>query len=961
MVGRFSGNFVTVAAVLMLVAGVALAACSRDASTESEPTSTPPSWSVFPTPTPDATPAVVPLSPVVVPLPPDVSQRLVVAATPVSVSRADQYMVLVPSTLRSGHSEGISVSLLSDGAPAARPVQLRLMDGDEPVAEVSGTIDGSGMLSLPVPQLPAGQYRMEIEGPAFTDSASVKIAPGTLVLLETDKPIYKPGQTIHVRLITLDTMLRPWPAEVTVEVQDAKGNKVYRTTAATDDYGMASVELPLSTEPNLGVWKVTATLDEQETQLDVRVEEYVLPKYEVIVSTTKDWVLADEPISGTVSAEYTFGKPVQGELEIVASRYVGEWEEYATLVQPLAGETTFELPPVQYVAGVPGAGGLGNVTLKVTVREKSTGYEEETTRLLTVASAPVSLKVIPESGVFKPSLPMSLLVITETPDGKPVDEEVQISLFYMGKDFDSVKQETVRGRTDGGKALVTIVPPEDAVALNLEATAGQAHTSLTIQSGYSPSGNFIHLEQVTEGPVRVGDTVEFHVSSTKEAANFYYEVLSRGRVIFSDVFNTPNIALTATQLMAPSSRLLVYQILPNNEVAADFLPFSVEANYPHKVKVAFGAEQVKPGEAVDIEVQTEGPARVGLVAVDKSVFILAENRLNLRQVFDELERLYLEPRVELHEAWALNSITTRGASETFEDAGLVVMTNMDVPDGEEHIERRPQPAGAVQAVAAEAAPRDLQADSGVTVPQGLAEVQRVRQFFPETWLWTDLTTDEQGHAVLPVEAPDSITTWMLRAVGLSKEHGFGVDEAQLTVFQPFFLQVDLPFSAIRGEEFPIKIALYNYLEDDQEIFVAIEEADWFDLLDDTAKSATVKGNDIGGGEFTIRPNHLGTNQIKVTARSAQAADAVIKDLIVEPEGVAREIVENLILSDGDSHQLHTLLPPDTIDGSGRAYVAITGSYLTQTIEGLEGLLRMPFGCGEQNMVLCRRSAIMGLM
>ena len=826
MVGRFSGNFVTVAAVLMLVAGVALAACSRDASTESEPTSTPPSWSVFPTPTPDATPAVVPLSPVVVPLPPDVSQRLVVAATPVSVSRADQYMVLVPSTLRSGHSEGISVSLLSDGAPAAGPVQLRLMDGDEPVAEVSGTIDGSGMLSLPVPQLPAGQYRMEIEGPAFTDSASVKIAPGTLVLLETDKPIYKPGQTIHVRLITLDTMLRPWPAEVTVEVQDAKGNKVYRTTAATDDYGMASVELPLSTEPNLGVWKVTATLDEQETQLDVRVEEYVLPKYEVIVSTTKDWVLADEPISGTVSAEYTFGKPVQGELEIVASRYVGEWEEYATLVQPLAGETTFELPPVQYVAGVPGAGGLGNVTLKVTVREKSTGYEEETTRLLTVASAPVSLKVIPESGVFKPSLPMSLLVITETPDGKPVDEEVQISLFYMGKDFDSVKQETVRGRTDGGKALVTIVPPEDAVALNLEATAGQAHTSLTIQSGYSPSGNFIHLEQVTEGPVRVGDTVEFHVSSTKEAANFYYEVLSRGRIIFSDVFNTPNIALTATQLMAPSSRLLVYQILPNNEVAADFLPFSVEANYPHKVKVAFGAEQVKPGDAVDIEVQTEGPARVGLVAVDKSVFILAENRLNLRQVFDELERLYLEPRVELHEAWALNSITTRGASETFEDAGLVVMTNMDVPDGEEHIERRPQPAGAVQAVAAEAAPRDLQADSGVTVPQGLAEVQRVRQFFPETWLWTDLTTDEQGHAVLPVEAPDSITTWMLRAVGLSKEHGFGVDEAQLTVFQPFFLQVDLPFSAIRGEEFPIKIALYNYLEDDQEIFVAIEEADW---------------------------------------------------------------------------------------------------------------------------------------
>ena len=623
MVGRLSENFVTIAAVLMLVAGVALAACSREGSAVPEPVPAPPPPSVVPSRTPS-------IAPVVVPLPHDVSGTPVVAPTPVSVSRADHYMALVPSTLRSGHSEGVSISLLSEGDLATGLVRLALLDGDRPVAEVSGIINGSGMLSLPVPHLPAGQYRMEIEGPGFKDSASVKLAPGTMVLLETDKPIYKPGQTIHIRLITLDMMLKPWPAEVTVEVQDSKGIKVYRTTATTDDFGMASVELPLSTDPNLGVWKVTAALDEQTTQLDVRVEEYVLPKYEVIVSTAKDWVLANEPISGTVSAEYTFGKPVRGELAIVASRYVGNWEEYATLVQPLVGETTFKLPPVQYVAGVPEAGGLGNVTLRVTVREKSTGYEEETTRLLTVAPAPISVKVIPESGVFKPSLPMSFLVVTETPDGKPVDEEVEINLFYMGKDFDSVKQDSLSVRTERGKAILTVEPPKDAAALNLEATAGQAHTSLTIQSGYSPSGNFIHLEQVTEGPVHVGGTVEFHVSSTKEASNFYYEVLSRGRVIFSDVFNTPNIALTATQLMARSSRLLVYQILPNNEVAADFLPFSVEADYPHDIKVAFGSDQVKPGESVDIEVRTEGPARVGLVAVDKSVFILAENRLNLR-------------------------------------------------------------------------------------------------------------------------------------------------------------------------------------------------------------------------------------------------------------------------------------------------------------------------------------------
>ena len=66
--------------------------------------------------------------------------------------------------------------------------------------------------------------------------------------------------------------------------------------------------------------------------------------------------------------------------------------------------------------------------------------------------------------------------------------------------------------------------------------------------------------------------------------------------------------------------------------------------------MAFGENEVRPGDEVDINVQTQGEARVGLVAVDRSVYILAENRLNLQQVFSELERLYQLPQVELHEA-----------------------------------------------------------------------------------------------------------------------------------------------------------------------------------------------------------------------------------------------------------------------------------------------------------------------
>ena len=890
---------------------------------------------------------------------------------PVPALAPDSFVAVVPQVLRARYTEGVSVSLFNNGnRPASGNVRLTLFDSGVSVRTVAARVDGSATIKLPVPQLERGRYELEVqvEDVPETRRAAVEVEDGVLLFVETDKPIYKPGQTVHVRLMTLDAMLRPWPSAATIEVQDAKGIKVFRKEVATDEYGMSTVDLPLSTEPNLGVWKLTAVAGEQKTQLDVRVEEYVLPKYEVSVDTGRDWLLAGDPVRGTVSGEYSFGKPVVGEVEIVASRYVGQWEEYARFEGPIDGDADFELPPVGFVAGVPQAGGQGNVTLDVTIRERGTGYEEKTSRLLTVVATPVTLKVIPESRVFKPGLEMAYLVVAQEPDGSPVETDVTLTISYMDSNFKQSHRQTIDFATPGGKAIVKGSTPPSAVALTLEANADEARTSLVLQAGHSPSDNFIHIEQVTRGDIQVGDTVRFRVNSTREARSFYYEVLSRGAVIFTDVSSGPDIEFVATQLMAPSSRILVYQILPNNEIAADYLPFSVEASYPHEVEVGFSEVEVRPGAAVDINVQTQGESRVGLVAVDRSVFILAENRLNLQQVFDELEKLYMLPQVELHEARRIDAVTTRGARETFQDAGTIVLTNKDVPSGEKLLRPRPTREAVrevvknvqVDAAVVKEVPVEVVEESAAPAPaamgvegapEDLAEVKRVRQFFPETWIWQDIYTGADGGAVVPVEAPDSITTWMLRAVGMSKEHGLGMGESSLRVFQPFFLTVDLPFSTIRGEEFPVKVALFNYLETPQEIFVEIEEADWFDLLDEPVKSVTIDASDIGGAEFMVRPRSLGGNAFKITARSTEAADAVIKELLVEPEGVEVETVGNRVVSDGHRHDFHPTVPFDAIEGSGRAYVALTGSLLTQTIEGLDQLLQMPFGCGEQNMIL----------
>ena len=286
-----------------------------------------------------------------------------------------------------------------------------------------------------------------------------------------------------------------------------------------------------------------------------------------------------------------------------------------------------------------------------------------------------------------------------------------------------------------------------------------------------------------------------------------------------------------------------------------------------------------------------------------------------------------------------------------------MLTNKTVPSGEKYEHEIVFMEAAAEVVVEREVIKEVPVevvgigDPAPAAPEGLAEVQRVRQFFPETWIWRDVQTGADGRAVVPVEAPDSITTWMLRAVGISREHGLGIGEASLRVFQPFFLTVDLPFSAIRGEELPVKVALFNYLDTEQEIFVEIQEDEWFDLLDEPLKSVAIGASDVGGAQFMIRPRGLGSNPVRITARSAEAADAVIKEILVQPEGVEVEIVDNRIVSDGYRDEIVPMVPPGAIEGSGRAYVALTGSLLTQTVEGLDQLLRMPFGCGEQNMIL----------
>jgi CD109 antigen len=124
----------------------------------------------------------------------------------------------------------------------------------------------------------------------------VQVQDGTLLFIET---IADPTscQTVMIRVVSLNSDLLPISTTATVEIADGKGNKIMKQDVTTDEFGMATLELPVSYEPNLGVWKVSARAGDTTTEIDVRIEKYVLPKYEVVAELEKPWFLIDEPIA----------------------------------------------------------------------------------------------------------------------------------------------------------------------------------------------------------------------------------------------------------------------------------------------------------------------------------------------------------------------------------------------------------------------------------------------------------------------------------------------------------------------------------------------------------------------------------------------------------------------------------------------------------------------------------------
>ena len=223
---------------------------------------------------------------------------------------------------------------------------------------------------------------------------------------------------------------------------------------------------------------------------------------------------------------------------------------------------------------------------------------------------------------------------------------------------------------------------------------------------------------------------------------------------------------------------------------------------------------------------------------------------------------------------------------------------------------------------------------------------RIREWFPETLLWRpELVTDDQGQVSLDVELADSITTWRLSASAVAADGRLGGTQSAIRVFQPFFVDLNLPVALTRFDEIAIPVVVYNYLDEPQTVDLTLDDAPWFERLSDAAQQTTLAARAVESVSYRIRVLTVGHHQLQITARGRGVADAVKRSIEVVSNGRPVEQVFNGTLQRPADL---TLTVPDTaIPGSIEALVKVYPTSFSQLVEGLDTIFQQPYGCFEQ--------------
>ncbi|RVE64678.1 hypothetical protein OJAV_G00128200 [Oryzias javanicus] len=934
------------------------------------------------------------------------------------------YTVAVPAVLQAGAMTKFCASLLEPNETLTMKVALIYRERNTTLFEKTSSVEFHECIDFQTPLVLNSEVQMfevVVRGKAFYSREERKVMikvykPGTFV--QTDKPIYLPGQTVQFRVVSLDNSLRlASQLYDSIELQDSLRNKIGQWRNKTSEGKILQLSHSLSSEVHMGLYTIIVNIGGDQVFHSFKVEKYVLPKFDIAINVAKEVSVAQETIDVEVCARYTYGQPVPGLLTVKACRpanqdFAAGLCDIQTKRVDKTGCDRFTFEMSKFITDQ--LKFLNFIDFHTTVKEDGTDVTHPQGKRIALSHVIGTLSFIDTpkfyvlgstfegkvKGVHYNNTPMANMELYLS-EGRSWST---YETHNLTTDSNGVATFSLNTTNYSGNIRLQIRKTLGYPKVNVPYYQSEWHTLSEYQPPSSSTKSVSSLEVKSDTkplPCDSEQDIPIHyslVGEPKGSVKIMYLVLSRGAIVSQgnkqiqvkdDLENADKVTLKLriTPDLVPAFQLVVYAVLPSKHVIASSGDFSTEKCFSHKVSVEFLPSSAVPAEQVKLQLTAQPNSLCGLSAIDQSVLIKEPGKtLNADKIFDILSVKKAAP-VSHEVEDPLKCLNVRhkryilpypypeenGAYKVFQKAGLKIATNLMIrlPSCvmfKGHIYSRDYAIRMLE-------PRVeymLTSSGQGGFSSSPLPIQTARTFFPETWIWDLVEVGESGTKDVFLTAPDTITTWETETFCLSSQ-GFGLaPRKKLTVFQPFFLELTLPYSIIRGENFELKATVFNYLSSCIMVKVTPGPSLGYILTPVTSEEYTscLCGSERKTFRWNMNPTALGVVNITVTAEAIPShascdneivnvpergrIDIVTKSLIVKAEGTEITKTYNwLLCPKGEAviEETDLQLPDNVIDGSARTTVSVLGDVIGRALRNIEGLLQMPYGCGEQNMAL----------
>ncbi len=744
--------------------------------------------------------------------------------------------------------------------------------------------------------------------------------------LYTDRPVYRPGQTVFFKGILREETGPSYKIaekeKAAVAVRDPQGNSFYTATPDVTPTGSFHGSFTLPEEPPLGDYTISSGQD----SCLFKVLEYRKPEYSVTVSTDKARYLPGDKISALVRAQYYFGAPlVNGEISYsVYERSINRYyyDEYE-------GEDYYGYGwwgyGTQVLAGNAATNDKGEALIEIPLKSS---YETESVYTIearvvdssrrevkaagsaTVVPGTFRIRVKTEKYICRPleEIPVSISITDY--EKRPVaarslDFSAGLEIYENRKvSFNEfLKKEIVTDRD--GRAVVN-VKAEKAGHMKILVRGKDELNNLVTGNSYvwvtgkgypvTWSGSRQIEVILDREKYKAGDTVTVLVNSevadipllfSLERSKIYRQQVVRleghsGLFEFKvEKEHIPNLYFTVTGVHGKKyyTSSKVINISPEE--------------YFLNVDIKTDRGKYLPGEKARYGITTKDfkgapvPAEISFGLVDESIYAVSDEMV---------------PRIE--DFFYGKKANTIASSYSFYEW--------------------------------------LYAGAG---KDGLAD--GIRRNFRDTAYWKPyIITGRDGFASLDITLPDNLTTWRATARGVTAETLAGTAVQKVISSKPLVARLITPRFFVEDDRLFITGVIHNYTEETLALEAGLS-AEGIEILDASSRRIQVPA----GGQATINWQVKAGNGekavISLKAISEKAEDAMELTLPILPYG--QEVFQSrsgeVDPVSSDTFFISSSAVPRTVKLETFIYPSIASGLF----RNLDYLARYPYGCVEQTM------------